>query len=85
MLGRTNQILLYDTDRIENDASNNSSIVACVFVVAITFLPSRCLAAIGGYRYRHTDQWEGYMNYGVGVGTGAMIYIPTLIKIGAGI
>jgi hypothetical protein len=38
----------YDTGHIENDASNNCSIVACVFVTAETFLPSRCLAAIGG-------------------------------------
>jgi hypothetical protein len=45
----------YDTDRIENDVSNNSSIVACVFVIAVTFLPGRCLATIGGYIYRHTD------------------------------
>jgi hypothetical protein len=34
----------YNTGNIENDASNNSSIVACVFVTAVTFLPSRCLA-----------------------------------------
>jgi hypothetical protein len=39
----------YDTDRIENDVSNNSSIVACVFVAAATFLPSRCLATTGGF------------------------------------
>jgi hypothetical protein len=25
-------------DRTENDASNNSSIVACVFVAAVTFM-----------------------------------------------
>jgi hypothetical protein len=37
----------YDTGHIENDASNNSSIVPCVFVTAVTFLPSRCLATIG--------------------------------------
>jgi hypothetical protein len=37
----------YDANRIEN-VSNNSSIVACVFVTAETFLPSRCLATIGG-------------------------------------
>jgi hypothetical protein len=36
----------YVTGRIENDASNNSSIVACVFVTAVTFLLSRCLAMI---------------------------------------
>jgi hypothetical protein len=34
----------YDTDVIENDASNNSSIVECVFVAV---LPSRYLATIG--------------------------------------
>jgi hypothetical protein len=45
----------YNTGRIENDASNNSSIVACVFVTAVTFLPSRCLATIRRYTYRHTD------------------------------
>jgi hypothetical protein len=55
--------------------SNNSSIVACVFVTAVTFLPSRCLATIRGfyrteplpsndrgYTYRHTDWWEGFFN-----------------------
>jgi hypothetical protein len=38
----------YDTGHIENNASNNSSIVAPVFVNAVTFLPSHCLATIGG-------------------------------------
>jgi hypothetical protein len=40
----------YDTDRIEINASNNSSIV--------TFLPSRFLATIGGYTYieKETDR-----------------------------
>jgi hypothetical protein len=33
----------YYTDHIENDASNSSSIVACVLFVALKFLPSRCL------------------------------------------
>jgi hypothetical protein len=40
---------LYDTGHIKNDASNNSSIVACVFAIAVTFLSSRCLATIGGF------------------------------------
>jgi hypothetical protein len=31
---------------IENDASNNSSILAYVFFTAVTFLPSRCLGTI---------------------------------------
>jgi hypothetical protein len=49
----------YDTDPIENDVSNNSSIVACVFVTAVTFLPSSCLETLGGYT---TDWWEGFFN-----------------------
>jgi hypothetical protein len=39
----------YDACHIENDASNNSSIVACVFLTAVTFLPSRWVATIGGF------------------------------------
>jgi hypothetical protein len=38
----------YDTGHIKNDASNNSSIVACVFFTTVTFLPCRCLATTGG-------------------------------------
>jgi hypothetical protein len=38
----------YDMDGIEDDASFSSSIVACVFVAAVTSLSSRCLATIGG-------------------------------------
>jgi hypothetical protein len=36
----------YNTYRIENYVFNNSSIVPCVFVVAVKFIPSRCLATI---------------------------------------
>jgi hypothetical protein len=39
----------YDTGHVENDVSNNYSIVECVFVTAVTFLPSRFLATIGGF------------------------------------
>jgi hypothetical protein len=40
----------YDTGHIENDAPNtSSSIVACVFVIAVTFLPSRSPATIRRY------------------------------------
>jgi hypothetical protein len=45
-------VLSYDTDHIENDVSNNCSIVACVFVAALMFLQSRCLATTGE---THTD------------------------------
>jgi hypothetical protein len=37
-----------DTAHMKNDASN-SSIVACVFVTAVKFLPSCCLATIRGF------------------------------------
>jgi hypothetical protein len=43
----------YDTGHMENDASNNSSIVACVFVTAVTFLRRRYLATIGGFLSSH--------------------------------
>jgi hypothetical protein len=39
----------YDKGHIENDASNNSSNAACVFVTAVTFLPSCRLATIEGF------------------------------------
>jgi hypothetical protein len=38
----------YDMGHIENDASNNPSIVVSIFVTTVTFLSSRCLAMIGG-------------------------------------
>jgi hypothetical protein len=41
-------------DRIENDAFYDSSIFACVFIAEVTFLPSRCLATIEGYRLMGT-------------------------------
>jgi hypothetical protein len=63
--------------RTEIDSSNNSSTVACVFVAAVTFLQSRCLATIGEYTYRHTDRWKVFMKYSVEIGSGAMIYIGT--------
>jgi hypothetical protein len=46
--------LWYDMDRIENDAINNSSIVASMVVAALNLL-SCCLATIGGYTYTQTD------------------------------
>jgi hypothetical protein len=69
-------------DHIENDVSNNSSIVACVFVTAITFLPSHCLATIRGYSYRHTDRLEGFLNYAIQMGSGAVTSLPSFIKMG---
>jgi hypothetical protein len=74
-------LLWYDTDRIENDASNNSSLFL-VFVAAGTCIPSRCLTTIREYKNRHTDWWEGFIKYSVEMGSNAMIYIPSSIIIG---
>jgi hypothetical protein len=54
-------------------------IVSCVFVAAVTFSPSRCLATNEGQTYRHTDWWEGFMKNAVEMGSGAMIYIYTKV------
>jgi hypothetical protein len=76
--------LLYDMDRTENDASDNSSIVASVFVAAVTFLLSRCLSTIGEHIQTHRLV-GGIMKYAVGLDSGVMIYIPSFMKIGSGI
>jgi hypothetical protein len=44
----------YNTDGIESDANNNSSIVVCVFVAKRTCLSSCCVAT-GGGMHRHAD------------------------------
>jgi hypothetical protein len=33
----------------------------------------------------HTYKWEAFMKYAVQIGSGAMIYMQSLIKIGSGI
>jgi hypothetical protein len=70
-------IFLYDTDRIENDASNSSYIVDCICCRGNVFsepLPSSS----------RLYWWKGFMKYAVEMGSGAMIYIPSFIKIGSG-
>jgi hypothetical protein len=66
-------------DHIEEDESKNSSIVACVFVAAVTFLSSRFLATLGDYTYIRLDWWE----YAADMSLGDMIYIPTFINTGS--
>jgi hypothetical protein len=51
-----------------------------VFVAALTFLPDRCLATIRGYT---KDWWEGFIKYAFEMGSGAMIYVPSLTKTGS--
>jgi hypothetical protein len=71
-------------DCIENDSPNNSSIALCVLVAVVMFLPNSSPAAIRGYAYRQRLMGE-FMKYVVETGSGAIIYIPSFIKIGAGI
>jgi hypothetical protein len=62
-------------DIIENNASNKHSIVADVFVKRERFkepLPSNDSRI---NTYIHTEWREGFMNYAVEIGAGAMIYI----------
>jgi hypothetical protein len=66
---------------IENDVSNNSSIFACVFVAAVTFLPNPWLVAIED-KHTNTDRCEAFMRYYVEVGSDAMPYVPSFIKMG---
>jgi hypothetical protein len=59
-------------NRIKNEASNNCSIFGRVFVAAETFL----LEALptNGMENIHTDRlMEGFMEYSVDLGSGAMI------------
>jgi hypothetical protein len=47
-------------------------------------LQNCCLAIIRGIQ-RRTDWWEGFLKYAVEMGSVAMIYISSFIKIGSGI
>jgi hypothetical protein len=38
-----------------------------------------------GYIFSHRDWWEGFMKHAFEMGSGAMIYVTSIIKIGAGI
>jgi hypothetical protein len=47
-----------------------------VFVATGKPLPSRFLATIRAYKYRHADLWEVFMNHAARLGSGVMLYIP---------
>jgi hypothetical protein len=53
----------------------------CVSVAAVTFLPNSCLATIGELHIQTQSLMEGFTKYAVEMGSGAMIYIPSFIKI----
>jgi hypothetical protein len=77
------QTLLWnDKSHRDNDASNSSSFVACIYSRGHVFkqpLPSNDRR---DHTYRHTNCWEEFMKYAVKMGSDTMIYIPSFIKIG---
>jgi hypothetical protein len=48
----------------------------------VTFIPRCCPATIRGYKCRDMDRYEELMKYAVEKGSGAIMYIPNLMKIG---
>jgi hypothetical protein len=67
---------LYDTYPIDNDASNNYSIIACVFVASVTFLTEPLPS-----NERGIHRLVGFMKYAIEWGSGDMIHIPSFIQI----
>jgi hypothetical protein len=63
---------------MKNGASIESYVVECVFVSAVTFLPSRCVADIDWFGV-------GVMKYAVKTCSSGMINIPSFMRIGSGI
>jgi hypothetical protein len=63
-----------DTDNTEKEAPNTVSIALYVFIAAVTFLQSSYLPTT-----------ERFMEYTTKIGSGAMIYTPSFIKISSGI
>jgi hypothetical protein len=65
----------HNTDRIKNDASNNSLIVACVFVAAVTFFSEPLPSDVKGIEaYKSTEHLEKFIDYVVELGSCAMVY-----------
>jgi hypothetical protein len=65
-------------ESMQND-SLNSSIVASVFVTAVTFLPNNYLGKKWGYCRRHICLREGFMKSAVVMDSDYMISLPYLI------
>jgi hypothetical protein len=59
VLGRNNQPLSFDTTcTVQKTTRPTIVLLLCVFVAAGTCLPRRCVATIGGYKYRETYWWN---------------------------
>jgi hypothetical protein len=61
------------------DVFSNLFYFSRIFFAAVTFLTSRCPAAVRN-TYTYTDWLERCMNYAVKMGSGAMVYIAISIK-----
>jgi hypothetical protein len=81
VLGRTNRLLSFDTTRTEERTTLPAILLFLrVFAAAVMILPSRCLATITRYTYRHTDWWVGFMKNAAQMSSGAIIIIRSFIK-----
>jgi hypothetical protein len=63
----------YDKHRTENDTSINSSIVACIFVAAVTFITEQLPSNERGNTHRQTDWREWFMKYAVEMVSGVKV------------
>jgi hypothetical protein len=69
----------------QNDVSNTSSTVTCVFIAAVTFLQIRLLATIRRIYIQTYRLVGGIIKYAFDMGSGAKIHIPSFIKIESGV
>jgi hypothetical protein len=91
--GKTNRLLsLIRHEPHRKRRGQHYSTAACVFVAAVTFLPSHCLTT----RWISTEplpsndkgihiQTTGFVKYAAEMDSGAMIYIPSYIKFDSAI
>jgi hypothetical protein len=83
VLGRSNRLFSFDTTRTPQKTTRITLILLLrVFFVAGTCVPSRWLATRKRDTYRHT---EGCMMYAAEMGSVAIIYTPSFVKISSGI
>jgi hypothetical protein len=85
VLGRTNRLFSLIRHGPHRKRRVSQFFYCCVYIrccgnVFTEPLPSNDM----GYIYRHTDWWEGLMKHAVKMASGAMIYLPTPIKISSG-
>jgi hypothetical protein len=73
-MGKTDRLFSYDTTRTAQKTTPPTIILLLRYL-----LPQQREEGT------HTDWREGFMKYAVGMGSGAMIYIPSFIKTGSGI